>query len=76
MFDRIKLQNFIKQKNLRRNSVAIKAGIDTTSFYLILSGKRKCSIEEYLNICNALSVPINSFIVQNNISKYQYKVEC
>ncbi|MEG0900207.1 MAG: helix-turn-helix transcriptional regulator [Oscillospiraceae bacterium] len=65
MFDNNKMKNFILDKGIKQKKISEITGIPESVISLILSGKRKCSIEEYVSLCFALNVPIGEFI-QNN----------
>ncbi len=64
MFDREKLRNVIQERGLKQKAVAKEAEILPETFSLILTGKRKCGLEEYIRICKALGVPMSTFIME------------
>lgn len=62
MFDRNAVKKMIEDNGIKQKAVAERADITERQFSLILSGKRKCDIEEYVRICMALNVPVTTFI--------------
>lgn len=63
MFDYEALKIFLSKKGFKQKSIADKAGIDDAAFSDILNGKRKCSLDNYVNICRVLEIPFDTFIV-------------
>lgn len=63
MFDRNAVKKMIEKNGIKQKVVAEKAEITERQFSLILSGKRKCDIDEYVRICVALNVPVTTFIL-------------
>lgn len=68
MFDRNAVKRMIENNGIKQKAVAEKADITERQFSLILSGKRKCDIDEYVRICMALNVPVTTFIIENPMS--------
>ncbi|MBD5504124.1 MAG: helix-turn-helix transcriptional regulator [Lachnospiraceae bacterium] len=66
MFDRNAVRQMIETSGLKQKIVAERADITERQFSLILSGKRKCDIDEYVRICTALNVPVTTFIIENH----------
>lgn len=62
MFDRVSLQNYIENVGIKQKVISQKAGISETILSNILSGKRKCEVNEFLAICKALNVTPTKFI--------------
>ena len=62
MFDINSLRAYIAESGIKQKVIARKAGINESAFSLIMTGKRKCSAEEYARICFALGVPAQTFI--------------
>lgn len=69
MFDRNAVKQMIENKGIKQKVVAEKAEITERQFSLILSGKRKCDIDEYVRICMALNVPVATFIMDYEAGK-------
>ncbi len=69
MFDRGKLRKFIEEKGYKQKVIAQKANITEHQFSLILQGKRKCDIDEYVRICVTLEVPFTEFIDEEKLSE-------
>ncbi len=68
-FDRRAMRNFIENSGIKQKYVAGRAGIDESSLSLILSGKRKCAVDEYLRLCVAMDVDILQFIVNESANR-------
>lgn len=66
MFDRNAVKKMIKQKGYKQKIIAERAKITERQFSLILSGKRKCDVEEYVRICEALGVSVTTFIIEDS----------
>lgn len=64
MFDRRAVKRMIDENGYKQKIIAEKANITERQLSLILSGKRKCDIEEYVRICTALGVPVTAFIIE------------
>lgn len=62
MFDRVALKDYINEMGLKQKSIADKAGLSQSKLSLILTGERKCEVNEYAKICKAIGVPLNKFI--------------
>lgn len=61
-FNSCAMRKYIEKSGIKQKHVASKAGIDESSLSLILNGKRKCAVDEYLRLCNALQVTFSEFI--------------
>ena len=68
MFDRAKLKRFIDEKGYKQKVIAQKAGITEHQLSLILQGKRKCDIDEYVRLCVTLEVPFTEFINEEKLN--------
>ncbi len=62
MFDREALQKFIDENGIKQKYISAQTGIEETALSKILSGSRKCEVNEYLLICKALRVKPDKFI--------------
>ncbi len=65
MFDRKAVKKMIEEKGYKQKIIAEKAKMTERQLSLILLGKRKCDIEEYVRICKALDVPVATFLVED-----------
>ncbi len=74
MFDRSAVKKMIENNGIKQKAIAEKAKITERQFSLILSGKRKCDIDEYVRICMALNVPITTFIIEN-VKQHEHRQE-
>lgn len=68
MLDREKMRNEILKKGMKQKAVAKKSDMTERQLSMILTGKRKCDVDEYVRICRTLEVPISTFIVENHSS--------
>lgn len=66
MFDRNAVKRMIEEKGCKQKAIAEKARITERQLSLILSGKRRCDVEEYVRICVALGVPLATFIIEDS----------
>ncbi|MBD5469167.1 MAG: helix-turn-helix transcriptional regulator [Lachnospiraceae bacterium] len=58
------MEKQISDKGYKQKVIATWAGITERQLSLIISGKRKCDVEEYVRICAALEVPVTAFIIE------------
>ena len=63
MLNREELRRYIENSGLKQKHVADRARMPECTLSLILSGKRKCNVDEYVRLCASLDVPIGTFIV-------------
>lgn len=64
MFDRNLLQEYLDENGIKQKTISTKSGIDESALSKILTGKRKCEVNEYIAICKALKVKPDKFIRQ------------
>lgn len=57
-----KILDYLKSKGISQAYVSRKTGISYSKLSLVLTGRRRLSIEDYELICGALDVPAGSFI--------------
>lgn len=62
MFQYWRLKQFIEERGLIQKFVAQKTGIEEVALSNILNGRQKCSLENYVKLCNFFNVPFDSFI--------------
>ncbi|MBS5368344.1 MAG: helix-turn-helix transcriptional regulator [Coprobacillus cateniformis] len=62
MIDREMLKRYIHDNGIKQRAISDKTGISETSISMILSGDRKCEVNEYARICKYLGVPFSKFI--------------
>lgn len=65
MFDRISLQKYISDNGLKQKTIADKAELPESTLSMILTGKRKCEVNEFFAICKAIKVSPMKFVVKN-----------
>lgn len=65
MIDRNAIKKMIGERGYKQKVIAEKAKVTERQLSLILSGKRKCDVDEYIRICIALEVPVATFILQD-----------
>lgn len=56
------LREYIDENGIKHNFIAKQIGTTRYNFSYILSGKTRCTLENYVAICNALDVPIGKFL--------------
>lgn len=59
------IRSYLKEKGIMFAAVADKAGMRKDSFTNCMNGKRKITVDEYIRICNALEVPLDTFCNQS-----------
>ena len=69
MFDYIALKQYLDDKGLKQKFIAEKTGISETALSAILAGKRKCSLDEYIKLCQFLAVPFMSFTNNDTLAQ-------
>jgi len=52
----------IDSSGMKQKAVALKAGMKENHLCLILNGKRKCEVGEYISLCNALDIEPGTFV--------------
>ena len=53
------------EQGVSRKQVALSMKVSESKLSLILSGKRKLTVEEYLCMCKALALPPQKFFDEN-----------
>lgn len=56
------INRYLEDNGIMKNFVAEKAGMTQNAMSLSLNGKRKLTADEYINICQALDVPFETFL--------------
>ena len=56
------MRNFFEEQGVKQKFIAQKTGITETTLSLIMQGKRKCTIEEYVKICKFAGCSFDTFI--------------
>lgn len=56
------IKAYIEKSGFKQKAIAEKSGIEESKLCLSLQGKRKLEAGEYANICNALGVPMTTFV--------------
>ncbi len=64
MFDKEKLKKYLDDNGIKQKYVAKRAGISEEKLSKILSGKRKCDVNEFLAICSALNKKPDDFVIR------------
>ena len=60
-----KIRKYMDEQGVSRKQVALSMKVSESKLSLILSGKRKLTVEEYLCMCKALSLPPQKFFDEN-----------
>jgi transcriptional regulator with XRE-family HTH domain len=55
------IAKYLSDNNITQTSLSIKAKLPQVSLNQALNGKRKMTVEEYVAICRALEVPLETF---------------
>ena len=62
MFNFLRMKKYFESHGLKQKYVAECSGIKVATLSLILSGKRKCSLEEYVRLCKLTDCNFDYFI--------------
>ncbi len=57
----VKINQYLESKGIKQSFVAEKSNIRQNILSRILRGERPCRAEEYINICRAIDVPLDTF---------------
>ncbi len=55
------IKKFLYKKGIKQNFVAAQAGIPAPTLNQMLNDKRKIEVNEYIQICDAIGVPLEQF---------------
>ena len=58
------LKTFIREKGLKQNVIANRAGFSESQLSQILQEKRKLEAGEYASLCKALDTPMERFLIK------------
>lgn len=56
-----KIRRYMNDQGISRKQVAINMNMSESKLSLILSGRRKLTADEYLDMCTAMAVPPQKF---------------
>lgn len=62
MFNFKKMKDFFEEQGVKQKFISRKTGIPEAALSLIMQGKRKCTIEEYVKICRFAGCAFDTFI--------------
>lgn len=62
------IRSHIQENGLKQSAIAKKAGMTETALSMVLLGNRKLEAGEYVAICNALDVPLDTFVDRKEIA--------
>ncbi|MCR0567398.1 helix-turn-helix transcriptional regulator [[Clostridium] innocuum] len=66
MFNRAKLQEYIENIGVKQKVISQKTGISETALSSILTGKRRCEVNEFFAICKAIGAEPTKFICNDD----------
>lgn len=69
------IRSYMNANGIKQSYVASKSGINPTSLCLILNGKRRLLVEEYMEICSSLGVSDDYFIRLVQVDKASKECE-
>lgn len=55
------IKEYLDLNGIKQNYLSEKTGIQTSILNLILNNNRKIEVNEYMNICDALNLPLDYF---------------
>lgn len=73
MFNFKKMKSFFEEQGVKQKFIAQKTGIAEAALSLIMQGKRKCTIEEYVKICKFAGCSFDTFIDTENVENHEAK---
>lgn len=59
------IKQYLREKGFKQKVIAERAGITEAKLSLILQEKRKLEAGEYAGLCNALNLPLDTFVKSN-----------
>ncbi|WP_305151635.1 helix-turn-helix transcriptional regulator [uncultured Dubosiella sp.] len=62
IFDYKKMNDYITGHGIKKAFIAEKANINKGSLRLILTGRQRCTADQYISICRALGKSTEEFI--------------
>lgn len=62
MFEFRKMKNFFEEHGIKQKYIARKTGITERTLSLIMNGKRKCTLEEYVKLCRLAGCDFTYFM--------------
>ena len=68
MLDYCACKEYLAKKGYKQKFIAQKVGVNEATLSDVLNGKRKCSLEMYVNLCSVLALPFGKFIKQQTKS--------
>lgn len=70
------LKEHIQCLGFKQKAVAEKIGMDEHKFSRVLSGERRLAASEYINLCVAIDVPLEKFVIPPLESKKELQANC
>lgn len=55
------IKNYLDRHGIRQKFISEKTGISENTLSAMLNGNRRIEVNEYISICKALDVPLNTF---------------
>ena len=62
------IRTHIQENGLKQSVLAKKADMTETALSMVLLGNRKLEAGEYVSLCNALDVPLETFVARKEIA--------
>jgi transcriptional regulator with XRE-family HTH domain len=56
------IRDYVSEKKLSRKQIAENMDITEPRLSLMLNGKRKMTVDDYINLCKAIAVPPTKFL--------------
>lgn len=57
-----RIKKYIKDKNISQVELSEMTGISITKLCMVLNGRRKISLDDYVTICKALNARFETFL--------------
>lgn len=60
------INSYLEENYISQKLIVDKTGMTQNAVSLALSGKRKITADEYISICRALNVPLETFLTNKS----------
>ncbi len=62
MFDFAAFKEYLENRGIKQTFVAQQIGISIANLNAILTGRQKCSLEQYVSLCHLFELPFGKFL--------------
>ena len=61
----LRIKKYLDENGIKYSFISKKTGIPMNILSPLLNGKKKMSVEQYILICDAIGVDLNTFVIKN-----------